>query len=317
MSDALITSKRKEFHLGLLNKEILTRCSPSKELEKKFKNHEVPPIVSNADIGSINSIILSQKVAEKVEASCLGKLKTVKKKKDGNSLGKLFEQACCDYIKSTFLHLKHLRPGEWEAARVAQDTGKRKPAEPSLGNYEQYSHLKELASQSKKNRELRAFLGDGYTIIPDVVITRRPEPDITINEPENIVDMYSALKSPLREINQNPVHPLLHASLSCKFTMRSDRAQNSRTEGLNLIRSRKGRTPHIVVITAETSPTRLASLALGTGDLDCVYHFALYELKAAIEELEGVDTTSWELLNTMIDGKRLKDISDLPLDLAV
>ena len=55
--------------------------------------------------------------------------------------------------------------------------------------------------------------------------------------------------------------PLLHASVSAKYTMRSDRAQNSRTEALNLIRNRKGHLPHIVVVTAEPMPNRLASLA--------------------------------------------------------
>ena len=43
-------------------------------------------------------------------------------------------------------------------------------------------------------------------------------------------------------------------------------------------RNRKGNLPHIVVVTGEPMPARIASLALGTGDIDCVYHFALYEL---------------------------------------
>ena len=109
--------------------------------------------------------------------------------------------------------------------------------------------------------------------------------------------------------------PLLHASVSAKFTMRSDRAQNSRTEALNLIRNRKGHLPHIVVVTAEPMPNRLASLALGTGDIDCVYHFALYELIRAVAEEGSEDGI--ETLETLVQGKRLKDISDLPLDLAV
>jgi acetylornithine deacetylase/succinyl-diaminopimelate desuccinylase-like protein len=46
-----------------------------------------------------------------------------------------------------------------------------------------------------------------------------------------------------------------------------------RSTGLNLIRNRKGHTPHIAAMTAEPLPTRLASLALGTGDLDCVLSF--------------------------------------------
>jgi len=97
--------------------------------------------------------------------------------------------------------------------------------------------------------------------------------------------------------------------------MRSDRAQNIRTEALNLIRNRKGNTPHIVAVTAEPLPTRIASLALGTGDLDCVYHFALPELREAVEEVGGEDQL--EMLIGMIDGRRLRDISDLPFDLAV
>jgi hypothetical protein len=62
-------------------------------------------------------------------------------------------------------------------------------------------------------------------------------------------------------------------------------------------------------------PSRIASIALGTGDMDCVYHFALRELKEAIERIGSEDSS--ELIRTMIEGNRLKDISDLPLDLAV
>jgi len=108
---------------------------------------------------------------------------------------------------------------------------------------------------------------------------------------------------------------LLHASVSCKWTIRSDRAQNARSEALNLIRNRKGHLPHVVVVTAEPTPSRLASIALGTGDIDCVYHFALYELQSAVCALELHDAA--DLLAIMVEGKRLKDISDLPLDLAV
>ena len=95
----------------------------------------------------------------------------------------------------------------------------------------------------------------------------------------------------------------------------SDRAQNTRTEALNLIRNRKGPFPHVVAVTAEPTPHRLASLALGTGDLDCVYHFALHELLAVTQEL-GLEDANAEI-QMMIEGKRLRDISDLPFDLAI
>jgi len=86
--------------------------------------------------------------------------------------------------------------------------------------------------------------------------------------------------------------PILHGSISCKWTLRADRAQNARTEALNLVRKRKGRVPHIVVVTAEPLPSRLASLALGTGDIDRVYHFALRELQEATASLNTEEEPS-------------------------
>ena len=83
---------------------------------------------------------------------------------------------------------------------------------------------------------------------------------------------------------------------------------------MNLIRNRKGHLPHTVVVTGEPLPTRIASLALGTGDVDCVYHLALYELEKAIQDLENVD--QGDMLQSLVQGKRLRDISDLPFDLA-
>ena len=116
-----------------------------------------------------------------------------------------------------------------------------------------------------------------------------------------VEETFRALRSSLRQRN-NPL-PLLHASISCKWTLRSDRAQNARSEALNLIRNRKGRLPHIAVVTGEPLPSRLASLALGTGDLDCVYHFALPELIESVAELGNEDSAN--LVQIMVDGKRV------------
>ena len=107
----------------------------------------------------------------------------------------------------------------------------------------------------------------------------------------------------------------MHASVSCKWTIRSDRAQNARSEALNLVRNRKGRLPHVVIVTGEPTPSRIASIALGTGDIDCVYHFALTELRETVAELDFSDAK--DMLDTMIDGKRLRDIADLPIDLVI
>ena len=87
------------------------------------------------------------------------------------------------------------------------------------------------------------------------------------------------------------------------------------SEALNLVRNRKGKLPHIAVVTGEPTPNRIASIALGTGDIDCVYHIALRELIDTVQALDLIDAQ--EMLATMIDGKRLRDIADLPFDLVV
>nr|WP_230370319.1 NgoMIV family type II restriction endonuclease [Paludibacterium denitrificans] len=183
----------------------------------------------------------------------------------------------------------------------------------AIAKYQQYAHLIALDRASKNDSELAAALGSDYTITPDIVVERATEDDLAINASGILVDDSVTTLASLRKKNSS--NPLLHASISCKWTIRSDRAQNSRSEALNLMRNRKGHLPHIMVVTAEPAPSRLASIALGTGDIDCVYHFALYELMATVKAL-GYDDAE-DLLNTMVNGKRLKDISDLPLDLAV
>lgn len=160
-------------------------------------------------------------------------------------------------------------------------------------------------------------MGSDYIIKPDIVIGRYPLDDREINAEQVLIDESEeiARHTPLRKCNRPGEVILLHASISCKWTIRSDRAQNTRTEALNLIRNRKGHTPHIVAVTAEPMPTRIASLALGTGDVDCVYHFALPELTKAVEESKN--ESQKDMLDMLVEGRRLRDIADLPFDLAI
>lgn len=181
----------------------------------------------------------------------------------------------------------------------------------SIDEFEQYEHLALLAETLKTNRQLRATLGD-YLINPDIVIGRHPVTDEEINNYKQLLsDTSTANLTPLREVNSKK--PILHASISCKWTIRSDRSQNARTEGLNLIRNRKGHTPHIVIVTADPYPQRIASLALGTGDIDCVYHFALRELIFASNNYGNLAVI--DSIETLVQGKRLRDIAGLPFDL--
>lgn len=239
-------------------------------------------------------------------ASLLG-VETIGERIAGQTSGHQFESICAEFVRETFLKLSHLRPGHWD---VRQVNARNRLA---IAQFEQYAHLVALDKAAKRDPELAAALGSDYTISPDIVIARLPEGDDVINQNDFIVDGDVSRLASLRQLNN--MKPLLHASISCKWTIRSDRAQNARSEGLNLVRNRKGRLPHVVVVTGEPLPSRLASIALGTGDIDCVYHFALYELQKTVSELGYSDAE--DLLNIMVNGNRLKDISDLPLDLAI
>ena len=225
----------------------------------------------------------------------------------GQTLGKQFELLTMEFLKETFPYLQNLRPGQWSILQLGNNNRLK------TSDFEQYEHLAYLSALTAENAQLAAALGNDYLVAPDVVIYRDLYEDEEINVARYIVDDEISKMADIRKSNGGK--PLLHASVSAKYTMRSDRAQNSRTEALNLIRNRKGHLPHIVVVTAEPMPNRLASLALGTGDIDCVYHFALYELIRAVKEVGSEDAV--ETLETLVQGKRLKDISDLPLDLAV
>lgn len=225
----------------------------------------------------------------------------------GQTAGGRFEVATKDFLEQAFALLQHLRPGKWHYAAV----------QTAISNFAQYEHLADVETAVKQDPILASALGGDYIITPDIVIGRWPVADAEINIHAPILDQGDDLAAltPFREANWTQPRPILHASISCKWTIRSDRAQNTRTEALNLMRNRKGNLPHVVAVTAEPLPTRLAALALGTGDLDCVYHFALPELQAAIEEVDNQDQLDMLLL--MINGRRLRDISDLPFDLAV
>jgi hypothetical protein len=218
--------------------------------------------------------------------------------------GKKFEEIVLKYLNDCFITLKQLRPGDWRFERNTKIT-----------DFDQYNHLAELASIINLEPELEASLGRDYIINPDIVIYRMKEGDDLLNKDAQLVDNISSTRATIRYINSFTCAKILHASISCKYSIRSDRSQNSRTEALNLIRNRKGRAPNIDVVTAEPLPSRIASIALGTGDIDCVYHIALHELINTIKTTDRDD--SYEMINTMVNGKRLKDISDLPLDLII
>ncbi|MEU7468506.1 NgoMIV family type II restriction endonuclease [Streptomyces sp. NPDC044984] len=127
-----------------------------------------------------------------------------------------------------------------------------------ISDFSQYSHLRKVADAVRANPTLRTDLGIDYLIKPDVTV--------------GISQVLTAQE----------VKPFLHAAVSCKWTIRSDRVQNIRHEFLQMIRHRRGRLPHLVTVTAEPMPSRIAAIARGTGEVDAVYHIAFDALQAAV-----------------------------------
>lgn len=126
-----------------------------------------------------------------------------------------------------------------------------------VSRYAQFRHLRELQQLFEVNPALRATVARDYQVKTDV---------------------YVGVKHP-----QDPrAMPFLHAAISCKWTIRSDRVQNVRYEFATLVRTRRGRLPHLVLVTAEPLPSRLVSIARGTGEVDAVYHVLFDELNDAI-----------------------------------
>jgi hypothetical protein len=127
----------------------------------------------------------------------------------------------------------------------------------AISEFSQYSHLQRVDQIVRRSAELRIAIGRDYAIKPDVTVGI-----LNASTPKG--------------------EPFLHAAISCKWTIRSDRVQNIRHEFNQMIRHRRGRQPHLITITAEPLPSRLASIARGTGEVDCVYHIALDALMTSV-----------------------------------
>lgn len=255
----------------------------------------VEAAVSVADVDNASSIRIAWEWASRLP----GHFCTVEPAQDS---GKLFQFAVRDFLQAGFELGAYLRPGEWQWK-----------TEYPVSHFDQYAHLNDIKGALERDKELRTIFSEQYLVVPDIVAYRNPVSAESIgSSPEVDVASFSPLRDDAKLARS---HPLLHASVSCKITMRSDRAQNTRTEALNLIRNRKGRAPSIVAVTAEPLPTRLASLALGTGDVDFVYHAALPELRETLVAVGNEDQL--DMLNTIVEGRRIRDIADLVLDLLI
>ena len=219
----------------------------------------------------------SSKTSTSIASELLGALEIEQEVEHvGQTAGKELEQAVAAALASQLP-----RALKWAPLTVSR----RSP----ISEFSQYEHLAlvEALIEADETMTLRASIGTDYVIKPDVTVG----------------------------IDVGGERLFLHAAIPCKWTLRSDRAQNVRHEAVILIRHRRGRLPHITPVTAEPQPTRLASLARGTAEVDAVYHVALDELRAACDAVGNQEQV--EVLEELVEHNRLKDFSTLVPTLAV
>jgi hypothetical protein len=123
----------------------------------------------------------------------------------------------------------------------------------------------------------------------------------------------SMLKIDITVAAQPPVDRLL-IGLSSKWSLRTDRAQDCVSQGSKLVNLRRGHMPHFAVLTMEPRPAMLRLIAYGSGSIDCVYHVALPELRAAAVAIEQSRGGGWRpraTLERMISQRRVRPYQDL------
>lgn len=111
-----------------------------------------------------------------------------------------------------------------------------------------------------------------------------------------------------------PKTPTLEIGLSLKWSLRTDRAQDCRSQGAKMAALRRGRMPHFAVVTMEPRPYMLNLLGGGSGEVDCVYHLDLPALSTAIEETCTGNPRrrgTLETFNRLVAQRRLRDWDEL------
>jgi hypothetical protein len=131
----------------------------------------------------------------------------------GQSAGRLFETVTEDFLEKAFALLHNLRPGEWYYSTQAP-----------ISDFDQYEHLANLEKIVGQDNELASALGKDYIITPDIVIGRCPVSDEEVNRERTVITAEDALAkfTPLRKVNFEHPRLILHASISCKWTLRSE-----------------------------------------------------------------------------------------------
>lgn len=229
-----------------------------------------------ADLGGSESLRISGEIYRALDITRTTDRTLDDGPRSGES-GTALERAIAEDLRSALHGLDAVR--SWQVTRQG-----------NVADYAQFEHLNDLQRLFDSQPSLRATLGRDYQVRTDVHVGVH-----------NAEDLFA--------------RPFLHAAISCKWTIRSDRVQNVRHEFATLVRNRRGRLPHLVLVTAEPLPSRLISIARGTGEVDTVYHLLHDELASAVGKV--ATPSQREYWAELVEQRRLKPYSDLAKDLTL
>ncbi|WP_081878160.1 NgoMIV family type II restriction endonuclease [Nocardia brasiliensis] len=200
-------------------------------------------------------------------------------------------------------------------------------SQPALA-FEQYKHLDVFRTFSSSYRTPTGELGlalqdlanleQSPMLIAIQKLIRIAEKNVAANH-----DLVARLKETMPEESMlqiditvrgpDPADRLL-VGLSSKWSLRTDRAQDCVSQGSKLVNMRRGHMPHYAVLTMEPRPNMLKHIAYGSGAVDCIYHLALPELRAAAKDIEVQRGIAWEprgQLERMVAQRRIRPYQDL------
>lgn len=204
-----------------------------------------------------------------------------------------------------------------------------------LSDFEQFDHLSALRNLSEDTGSARVARTLGQL--------RRFATARIVSPPRDVTQLESLLDAHQREIqavtdqrqqlieqigeesllrldvvsyrDEMTTRPHLLTGFSLKWSLRTDRAQDCRSQGAKMSALRRGRMPHFAAVTMEPRPAMLALLGRGSGDLDCVYHLDLPALGDAVEAHYMANRPPrqrlFDTFRRLVDQRRLRDYDEL------
>jgi len=169
------------------------------------------------------------------------------------------------------------------------------------------AHVRDLDQREPSSSPWDRLIGD----MEQALATERDQRSLLLEEAgdESILGLDVAIS---RSLGQGPPH--LEAGLSLKWSLRTDRAQDCRSQGAKLAALRRGRMPHFAAVTMEPRPYMLNLLCGGSGEIDCVYHLDLPALNLAIESTCSGNQARRKAADTfrrLVGQRRLRDYDEL------